>query len=161
MPTKKTKKSASTKAGKYVKEEMHAMKRGSKKVKSRKQAIAIGLSRARKAGVKVGKKKTSSKTSNRKSAAKKMTVKTKPSSRASARNSSKQRETRHRTESTAPEFQTPLASLDSHVEATREMGLSVASHAPKKSPIDEKTKAQNKNAKNVSHTRSHSSQYRG
>ena len=44
---------------------MHALKRGTlksgrsgKKVKSRKQAIAIGLSEARKAGTKVPKKKS-------------------------------------------------------------------------------------------------------
>jgi hypothetical protein len=47
-----------------VKTEMHEMKRGKlksgrsgKKVKSRKQAIAIGLSEARKKGAKVPKKK--------------------------------------------------------------------------------------------------------
>jgi uncharacterized protein DUF6496 len=48
-----------------VKRSMHEMKRGKlrsgrsgKKVKSRKQAIAIGLSEARKSGAKVPKKKT-------------------------------------------------------------------------------------------------------
>jgi hypothetical protein len=51
-------------AGKSVKGAMHKKKRGSlksgsgKKVKSRKQAIAIGLSEARKKGAKVPKKKT-------------------------------------------------------------------------------------------------------
>jgi Family of unknown function (DUF6496) len=47
---------------------MHEMKRGTlksgrsgKKVKSRKQAIAIGLSEARKAGAKIPKKKTARK----------------------------------------------------------------------------------------------------
>jgi hypothetical protein len=51
-----------------VKRAMHERKRGTlksgrsgKKVTSRKQAIAIGLSEARKAGKKVPKKKTSSK----------------------------------------------------------------------------------------------------
>lgn len=50
----------SKKASKYVKKEMHEAKRGrahsgrgGPKVKSRKQAIAIGLSKARKAGAKV------------------------------------------------------------------------------------------------------------
>ena len=50
----------SKKAGKTVKRVMHKMKRGTlksgrsgKKVKSRKQAIAIGLSEARKEGGKV------------------------------------------------------------------------------------------------------------
>jgi len=50
-------------AQKHVKEEMHEFKRGrlktrgGRKVKSRKQAIAIGLSEARKAGAKVPRKK--------------------------------------------------------------------------------------------------------
>jgi hypothetical protein len=63
-----TKKSSKRKygsaAGKQVKREMHEMKRGKlksgrsgKKVTSRKQAIAIGLSEARKKGAKVPKKK--------------------------------------------------------------------------------------------------------
>jgi Family of unknown function (DUF6496) len=53
-------------AGKQVKTEMHEMKRGTlksgrsgKKVTSRKQAIAIALSEARKKGAKVPKKKSS------------------------------------------------------------------------------------------------------
>ncbi|HLM84025.1 MAG TPA: DUF6496 domain-containing protein [Candidatus Bathyarchaeia archaeon] len=51
------------KAQKSVKDAMHKMKRGKlksgsgKKVKSRKQAVAIGLSEARKKGAKVPKKK--------------------------------------------------------------------------------------------------------
>ena len=55
------------KAQSKVKRAMHERKRGTlksgsgKKVKSRKQAIAIGLSEARKAGGKVPKKKSSSK----------------------------------------------------------------------------------------------------
>lgn len=68
MPNKK--KTATKKYGKgaqkAVKKEMHAFKRGKAhsgpgktKVKSRQQAIAIGLSKARKKGVKVPKKKAS------------------------------------------------------------------------------------------------------
>lgn len=51
--TKVARKSASTQAGAFVKEEMHKVgkKRGGRSVKSRKQAIAIGLSKARRAGV--------------------------------------------------------------------------------------------------------------
>jgi hypothetical protein len=55
------------KAAKKVKSAMHERKKGTlksgsgKKVKSRKQAIAIGLSEARKSGAKVPPKKTSSK----------------------------------------------------------------------------------------------------
>jgi hypothetical protein len=54
-------------AQKKVKRAMHEKKKGTlksgrsgKKVKSRKQAIAIGLSEARKSGAKVPKKKSSS-----------------------------------------------------------------------------------------------------
>ncbi len=57
----------SKKAQDKVKKAMHEKKRGTlksggsgKKVKSRKQAIAIGLSEARKEGAKVPKKKSSS-----------------------------------------------------------------------------------------------------
>jgi hypothetical protein len=56
------------KAGQKVKRAMHKRKKGTlksgrsgKKVKSRKQAIAIGLSEARKSGAKVPKKKSSRK----------------------------------------------------------------------------------------------------
>ena len=64
------------KAGQKVKRAMHERKRGTlrsgrsgKKVKSRKQAIAIGLSEARKAGAKVPRKKSSG--SRKKSSSKK------------------------------------------------------------------------------------------
>jgi uncharacterized protein DUF6496 len=64
------------KAGKKVEKAMHERKKGTlrsgssgKKVKSRKQAIAIGLSEARRSGAKVPKKKKSS--SRKKSSKKK------------------------------------------------------------------------------------------
>jgi hypothetical protein len=66
------------KAQKKVKRAMHERKRGTlksgrsgKKVKSRKQAIAIGLSEARKAGAKVPKKKSASRKSSKKRTSKK------------------------------------------------------------------------------------------
>jgi hypothetical protein len=48
-------KSASTRAGSYVREEMEHLKEGKhgSRVKSPKQAVAVGLSKARRAGVKV------------------------------------------------------------------------------------------------------------
>jgi hypothetical protein len=59
-------------AGKKVKRAMHEMKRGKlksgrsgKKVTSRKQAIAIGLSEARKRGAKVPKKKAKKRSKKR------------------------------------------------------------------------------------------------
>jgi len=72
------------KASEKVEKAMHERKRGAlksgsgKKVTSKKQAIAIGLSQARKAGGKVPKKKSSSKKSSSK----------KSSSRKSSRKSS-------------------------------------------------------------------------
>ena len=58
----------SKKAGEEVEKAMHARKKGTlksgrsgKTVKSRKQAIAIGLSEARRSGAKVPRKKTASK----------------------------------------------------------------------------------------------------
>lgn len=52
-------KAATTQAGEYVREEMEHAKEGKHPVKSRKQAIAIGLSKARRAGVKVPRRKRS------------------------------------------------------------------------------------------------------
>jgi hypothetical protein len=68
----------SKKASKKVEKTMRERKKGTlrsggsgKKVKSRKQAIAIGLSEARRAGAKVPKKRTGSKSGGRKSAGRK------------------------------------------------------------------------------------------
>jgi hypothetical protein len=52
-------KAATTQAGEFVREEMHHARRGKHPVKSRKQAIAIGLSKARRSGVKVPARKRS------------------------------------------------------------------------------------------------------
>jgi hypothetical protein len=46
-------KSASTQAGEFVKQEMHHIRGGKHGARSTKQAIAIGLSEARRAGVKL------------------------------------------------------------------------------------------------------------
>ena len=58
-------KSASTQAGEFVREEMHHIREGKHGARSTKQAIAIGLSKARRAGVKLappGKGKASART---------------------------------------------------------------------------------------------------
>jgi Family of unknown function (DUF6496) len=47
-------KSPSTQAGEFVREEIHHVREGKHGVRSPKQAIAIGLSKARRAGVKIG-----------------------------------------------------------------------------------------------------------
>ena len=49
-------KSPSSQAGEFVREEIHHVRRGKHGAKSSKQAIAIGLSKARRAGVKVPRK---------------------------------------------------------------------------------------------------------
>ena len=61
-------KKPSTQAGEFIREEMHALRRGSGNVRSRQQAIAIGLSEARRAGVKLGTPKAGSKSIRRKAA---------------------------------------------------------------------------------------------
>ncbi len=116
MPEKKTArraqkakregKSGSTQAGAYVREEMEHFKKGKhgRRVKSRKQAIAIGLSKARRAGVKAkppkkgrGKPATRQKAKRelakgRKTRAKsRTTAKSKSSSRSSSRSSRSRR----------------------------------------------------------------------
>src|SRR5207248_9709189 len=50
-PDKREGKSPSTQAGEFVREEMHHVREGKHGVRSTKQAIAIGLSKARRAGV--------------------------------------------------------------------------------------------------------------
>ena len=47
-------KAPSTQAGEFVREEMEHVRRGKHGATSRKQAIAIGLSKARRAGVRLG-----------------------------------------------------------------------------------------------------------
>jgi len=76
MPTKKRKSASKTLASKKVERAMHERKRGTlrsgrggKKVTSRKQAIAIGLSEARQAGAKIPKKPAKKKRPAKKAAA--------------------------------------------------------------------------------------------
>ncbi|HEX2852303.1 MAG TPA: DUF6496 domain-containing protein [Opitutaceae bacterium] len=47
-------KSPDTQAGEFVREQMHELKHGKGTAKSRRQAIAIGLSEARREGVAIG-----------------------------------------------------------------------------------------------------------
>ena len=83
-----------SKAGEKVEKAMHERKHGTlksggsgKKVTSRKQAIAIGLSEAREAGGKVPAKKSAAKTSTgaKKTAAKRSTAKKAPAKKAAAK----------------------------------------------------------------------------
>jgi hypothetical protein len=61
-------KSGSTQAGEYVREEMEHIREGKHGARSAKQAIAIGLSKARRDGVKVPVSKTAKKSTRKKAA---------------------------------------------------------------------------------------------
>src|ERR1043165_4351488 len=54
-------KSASTAAGEFIREEIHHIREGKHGARSTKQAIAIGLSKARRAGIPLGTPRTGSK----------------------------------------------------------------------------------------------------
>lgn len=58
-------KKASTQAGEYVREEIRHVRKGKHGARSAKQAIAIGLSKARRSGVDVPKKGSSAKKSTK------------------------------------------------------------------------------------------------
>ena len=84
----------SKKASEKVEKAMHERKHGTlksggsgKKVTSRKQAIAIGLSEAREAGAKVPKKAASKKSSSQKSASKKTSTKRSTSKKSTSKKS--------------------------------------------------------------------------
>ena len=66
---KRAGKSASTQAGEFVREEIHHIREGKHGARSAKQAIAIGLSKARSAGVKLPAPPSSAKASTKRSAA--------------------------------------------------------------------------------------------
>ena len=92
MPEKKTReaarkdkregKSASTQAGEYVHEEIEHVREGKHGARSTKQAIAIGLSKARADGVKVPAKKGASKKSTTNKATKKSATRSAAASKA-------------------------------------------------------------------------------
>ena len=94
----------SPKASEKVEDAMHEMKRGElksgrsgKKVTSRKQAIAIGLSEARERGAKVPKKAGSKKSASKKSSSKKTaSKKSSTSKKSTARKSTAKKKTASR-----------------------------------------------------------------
>jgi hypothetical protein len=61
-------KAASTQAGEFVREEMHHVREGKHGARSTKQAIAIGLSKARRSGVKLPAPRRGAKASTKRSA---------------------------------------------------------------------------------------------
>jgi hypothetical protein len=62
-------KAPSTQAGEFIREEIHHIREGKHGARSTKQAIAIGLSKARRAGVNLGQPPASAKASTKRSAA--------------------------------------------------------------------------------------------
>jgi len=65
---KRAGKAPTTQAGEFVREEIHHVREGKHGARSTKQAIAIGLSKARRAGVKLGKPPASAKATTKRSA---------------------------------------------------------------------------------------------
>jgi hypothetical protein len=86
-------------AGKSVKRAMHKKKRGTlksgkgrhPKVKSREQAIAIGLNEARESGAKVPRKRSSKKSTRKKSSSKKSSSKKSSRKKSSSKKSSRRK----------------------------------------------------------------------
>ncbi|HEY7479078.1 MAG TPA: DUF6496 domain-containing protein [Gemmatimonadales bacterium] len=78
-------KSPSTQAGEFVREEIHHVREGKHGARSPEQAIAIGLSKARRAGVKLPPKRTKSGRRSRSAASRNATRKTIRRKRPSAR----------------------------------------------------------------------------
>ena len=72
-------KSPSTQAGEFVREEIHHVREGKHGVNSPKQAIAIGLSKARKAGVKLPPPPAGSASSSKSSTGAQSSTRQKPS----------------------------------------------------------------------------------
>jgi hypothetical protein len=62
-------KSPKTQAGEFIREEIHHVREGKHGARSTKQAIAIGLSKARRAGVRLGRPPAGSSAATRRSAA--------------------------------------------------------------------------------------------
>ncbi|HEY6910608.1 MAG TPA: DUF6496 domain-containing protein [Myxococcales bacterium] len=80
-------KSASTQAGEFVRQEMHHIREGKHGARSTKQAIAIGLSEARRAGVKLPAPKRGASSRTRKQAKRDLSKGRRGTGRTSARRS--------------------------------------------------------------------------
>jgi hypothetical protein len=76
-------KAASTQAGEFVREEIHHVREGKHGARSTKQAIAIGLSKARRAGVKLGAPRRAKASTKRSAASASRRAHTRPSPRRS------------------------------------------------------------------------------
>lgn len=78
-------KAPSTQAGEFVREEVHHVREGKHGARNAKQAIAIGLSKARRAGVAIPERKASASKGKKRSSAKKRTSSSRPRRRIAAR----------------------------------------------------------------------------
>jgi hypothetical protein len=76
-------KAPSTQAGEFVREEMHHIREGKHGARSTEQAIAIGLSKARRAGVRLPRKGSSAKKASRKSTTARKSTRKRPSAKRS------------------------------------------------------------------------------
>jgi hypothetical protein len=77
-------KSPSTQAGEFVREEIHHVREGKHGARSPQQAIAIGLSKARRAGVKLGPAPAGSKSARKARHSKRRRAQSRPSARRSS-----------------------------------------------------------------------------
>ena len=78
---KRAGKAPSTQAGEFVREEIHHVREGKHGARSTKQAIAIGLSKARRSGVKLGRAPAKTQRATKKSASGRSAVSRKALSR--------------------------------------------------------------------------------
>jgi len=76
-------KAPSTQAGEFVREEMHHVREGKHGARSTEQAIAIGLSKARRAGVRIPRKGTAAKNASRKRTSSRKSTRKRPSAKRS------------------------------------------------------------------------------
>lgn len=90
-------KSPSTQAGEFVREEIHHVREGKHGARSPQQAIAIGLSKARRAGVKLGPPPAGSQAARKTSHRKRRRAQSRPSARRSRAVKSALRREPHRT----------------------------------------------------------------
>lgn len=102
-------KKPTTQAGEFVREEMHHVKEGKHGAKNRAQAIAVGLSKARRSGVKVPAKKRATSSRNKRKVAGAKSSKPPQRSPARARRSTSRTSTSRRSTSKTGARRAPTA----------------------------------------------------
>lgn len=124
-------KSAGTQAGEFVHEEIEHVRQGKHGARSARQAIAIGLSKARRAGVKAPVSKTASKSTRKKAAAdeKASTHRTKASSKRSHATSRALKKEGHAAASTKALSRQATKSASKRTSASRSAAAKKAAHS--------------------------------